>query len=81
MSISGEKNHVTKSYRDADMRCPYFLRIDPSTCHITCEGVLPGQTYKGHFQSKAAMYEAAGRRCAGDFKACPWYRLLTGGKY
>lgn len=69
------------TYTSADVKCPFYLSDNPKTCHITCEGIPPGSTVKSHFSDKKAMQTQIGRRCAGDYKACPWARLLFDGKY
>ena len=66
-----------QSYRDADMECPYFLRIESQTCHLTCEGVLPGTSVKSHYLNKEALYAHTAKFCAGDYQSCPWFIKLT----
>ena len=63
------------TYTSADIKCPFYMSDNPKTCHITCEGVPPGSSVKSHFPDKKTMQAHIGRRCAGDYKACPWYRL------
>ena len=65
------------SYYSADVKCPYYMRDDPRACTITCEGVLPGSTVKSHFPGKKAILTQIERRCAGNYKGCPWYQVVS----
>ena len=66
------------SYSSADILCPFYVHDDPKTCKLTCEGIPPGSTITSHFLNGKAMRGQIARHCAGDYKACPWFRVLWG---
>ena len=66
------------SYTYVDIKCPFYMYDNPQTCKLTCEGVPPGSTITGHFQNGKNMRVHISRRCAGDYKACAWFRVLCG---
>ena len=66
------------SYLDVDVCCPYFERLDQQTCHITCEGILPGSTVKCHFRNGGALKDALRQYCCQKASECPWRHFLDG---
>lgn len=69
------------TYSSTDIKCPFYINDNPQTCKLTCEGIPPGSTIANHFLNGKAMHTHIERRCAGDYKACPWYSVLWNGKY
>ena len=69
------------TYTSADIGCPYYLRDDPKTYRLTCEGLFHNSMSKSWFRNKRDMMDHIGRYCAGNWKLCPWYQLLSGVKY
>ncbi len=69
------------SYNSAIVLCPFYVRDDPKTGSITCEGVPPGSSVRNHFTSGRALNAQIGKYCAGAYRKCPWARLLELGKY
>ncbi len=65
------------SYTNADVQCPFFQDLSASTAALKCEGVLPGSSVKSHFGSHAALNRQLGRFCAGDYKRCPWFHVVS----
>ena len=65
------------SYYSVDVKCPFYMCDDPRACTITCEGVLPGSTVKSHFPDKKAIHSQIGKHCAGDYRGCPWYQVVS----
>ena len=57
--------------------CPYFIRIESQTCHITCESVLPGSSIKNHFLNGEALRGQRKKYCAGSYQNCPWYKIVN----
>ena len=66
------------TYSSTVIQCPFYLSDDPKGCSITCEGMLPGSSVKSHFMNGKDMRDHIMRRCAGDYKACAWFRVLWG---
>lgn len=64
------------SYSSASVVCPYYLSDDPKTCSLTCEGIPPGSSIKSHFLDGRRLREQIKKYCAGDYKSCPWCRVL-----
>lgn len=65
------------SYNSADVLCPFYRRDEPKTGTLTCESILPGGTMKTHFGTKDALRRQIRRYCAGDYKRCPWYHIVS----
>lgn len=66
------------NYTSVEIKCPFYVRHENKTSTITCEGMLPGSSVKSHLRSGEALRGQIARHCAGDYKRCPWYRVLWG---
>ena len=64
-------------YLAAGINCPYFVRYESKTCHLTCEGVLPGSSVKSHFLNGESLRGQRKKYCAGNYQDCPWYRIVN----
>ena len=68
---------MMSSFYAKDVKCPYYQYDDPASRAIICESVLPESTIKSRFRSKNALEHQIIKRCAGDFKGCPWYQVVS----
>ena len=66
------------TYSSADVLCPFYLRDDPKTCCITCEGMVPGSSVRSHFLNGEALRGQIRKYCAAEYEKCPWARALYG---
>lgn len=64
------------SYSSTVVLCPYYMHDDPKTCSITCEGMLPGSSVNSHFLDGPSIRRQINKYCAGDYKRCPWARMM-----
>ena len=69
------------NYGSEVIQCPFYMRHDSQTCHLTCESMPPGSSIKSHFSDGKAMRGQIRKYCAGDWKLCPWAKLLLRCKY
>ena len=68
-------------YGSEVIKCPFYLRHDSQTCHLTCESIPPGSLIRNHFEDGKTMRGQIRKYCTGDYQLCPWARLLLKGKY
>ncbi len=65
------------SYNSADVQCPFYRRDEPGQGNLTCESVLPGGTVRTHFATREALQTQIRKYCAGDYRGCPWYQVVS----
>ena len=68
-------------WTDADVRCPFYISDERSTCSIRCEGYDKGVDAISRFRSLGLREKHMGRYCAAQFERCPVYRCTYGCKY
>lgn len=71
----------TKTWTDADVRCPFYLSDSRAARSIRCEGYERGVETHSRFQNLALRDRHMGRYCADRFESCPVYRCTYGCKY
>ena len=68
-------------WKDADVRCPFYIAVDRTARSIRCEGFGSGIDTFSRFRSLALEERHMGCYCVGRFEDCPVYRCTYASKY
>ena len=68
-------------WKDADVRCPFYLSGSKEERSIRCEGFETGMDTVSRFRSLSLKDKHMGSYCVGKFEDCPLYRCTYGCKY
>lgn len=72
---------VAESWRQVNIRCPFFKGEDGQKKSLLCEGILDGSILSSKFRSRKKYEQQLSSCCEESYTKCELYKAIMQAKY